>query len=226
MQVLRSKNQEQTAFGWKFSTHKEITKLMVIRFNPLLPKEGQFNYEILKYSCIEPDLSRKHVTKYIHGHFANVNKPSVDPPDGRQLLIKYTNAAIKMHKEGNYAKRDDYLGYALHFLQDILNPMHVIFKPLDKASKERIFHKKFEKLATEIQKTIFKTSNLTSLEDSDPFFEKILPKAMKKAKKQLKKIKNKKYDNINEIVAAALDNTYKTTAVYFRKLITEINKAA
>jgi len=226
MLVTGIKNRDTTSFGWRHSTHKLATWMVVEKYNKLLPKSEAFNYEILKYSCIQPDLERKNITKYIHGHFADVDNLSTEPPDAYSLCVLYTNKAIHAHKNGNYSKRDDYVGYALHFLQDMLDPMHVEFKPLKKEHPERIFHRFIEEIAEKRQGLIFKRLESLDIGSSGSFFAETLPKAMRKNKNLFLKIKSTGCGNATEVVDRALENTYITTDIYIKKLVASFNKTS
>lgn len=220
------KTQDNTSFGWRHSTHKLATYMSVEKYNKLLPKSEAFNYEILKYSCIQPDLERKNITKYIHGHFADIDNLSKDPPDAYALCSLYTTKAIKAHEIGLYSKRDDYVGYALHFLQDMLNPMHVEFKPLKKEHPERIFHRFIEEIAEQRQDAVFTKSASLDVVSSDHFFADTLPKAMRKNKNLFKSLKQTDSVSVTSVIDKALENTYITTDIYFKKLVNEFNKTS
>ena len=134
--MKREKNiMNKIGFGWKHSTHKVISEEIANQINKSLNNNMKIDIETLKESCVYPDFVRKKKSSLIHGHFADIDNPSVDPPDAYKLFSEYTKKAIAANKnaqsnEREYYKRDKYLGYALHFLQDMLNPFHVVFKPL------------------------------------------------------------------------------------------------
>ncbi len=209
-------------FGWNHATHRYITAKLLAKYNSALPKKIRFNEEILRYSCVEPDFSRRNITKYIHGHFADIDNPSTEPADAFCLAVRYTNKALEAHSNGLYSKRDDYLGYALHFVEDMLNPMHVVFVPVPKGHPERVLHKKFEGIAEGVMyKEIEKIEPIAK--DSDlPFFEKILPDAMRRTKNLMIRIKGDENADLSQISAEAIKNTYETTSQYFVKFISQI----
>lgn len=213
---------DQTAFGWQHSTHRLITERLVKAHNKNLPAHAWFNTDILKYSCVEPDFSRKNITKYIHGHFADIDKPSYEPPDAFALATRYASKTIESHQKGDYGKRDDYLGYALHFIQDMLNPKHVVFESVPKDHPERIEHKKFEQVAEAIQKEVLGKTPISTQGMAMPFFEVTLPAAMRETKKLYYRIKNKDYNDLAEIAAISLKNTYRTTNEFLKKLTAEM----
>ena len=106
----------------------------------------------------------------------------------------------------------------MHFLQDMLNPFHVIFKPLHKDSPERFFHRKFECLAEKIQNNVFKNSVLSKIAPESSFFESILPDAMRETKNSWGIIKNNNYKNLTEIAESSLQTTYKLSDLYLNKM--------
>ena len=216
------KNNNSTTFGWNHATHRFITEKLVAKHNPSLPAKMKLNYDILKYSCVEPDFSRRNITKYIHGHFADIDNLSNDPPDAYSLAVTYTNKAIDAHRSGLYGKRDDYLGYALHFIQDMLNPVHVVFVAVPKGHPERVLHKEFENVAETVMKDTFAKTNIDDVDTELPFFEKILPDAMRSTKDLLLRIKTNDYNNLSEIAIEALGNTYKTTNLYLKGLMEQL----
>jgi len=226
MLVSKINGDNNTTFGWSHSTHKLITQKLVQRSNMALPEAMKFDYEILKYSCIEPDFSRHDITKYIHGHFADIDNPSTEPPDAFQLAKRYSEKAIEAHKNGMYKKRDDYLGYALHFIQDMLNPVHVVFIPVPKGHPERILHKNFETLAAKMQEDTFMKTRLTEPDLSTNFFGKTLPTAMREAKNQLLQLKSGNGENMQDIANLALQNTYRTTHIYLQNLTAHLKKGS
>lgn len=209
---------ENKAFGWKHSTHRLITEKVVNRCNLFMRPAEEFNYEILKYSCVHPDSSRKNITRFVHGHFADIDKPSYDPPDALELTGIYSRKAGEAHRMGLYQKRDDYLGYALHFLQDMLNPVHVVFIPAEKDHPERVLHKDFEALAAALQDNVVARTNLTFTKEGEQFFEETLPNAMRTAKNQLLELKKSGSDH-REIAREAIRNTYLTTNAYIEAFI-------
>lgn len=210
------------SFGWKHSTHKLITEKLVRQVNMTLPKKCQLNYEILKYSCVEPDYSRKNITKYINGHFADIDNPSIDPPDARELAKFYTEKAISAHFNNLEQKRDDYLGYALHFIQDMLAPVHTEFKSAPKGHPIREEHKNFEIIATREQQQIINKPVQWESSNGKDFFTDILPNSMRTAKIQLLKLRNG--DDINLVAQDALKNTYITTGKYLDFFVSKISK--
>lgn len=223
---MRVENRGRSSFGWKHSTHKLVTEKMVSKYNVFMPKSEEFNYEILKYSCIQPDLERKNITKYNHGHFADIDNLSKDPTDAYALTIRYTKKAIEAHKNGLYSKRDDYLGYALHFLLDELDPMHVIFRPIPKEHPDRVLHREVENAAERIQDLVIDSTALNHSLSDKHFFSEVLPQAMRKNKELFSQVmNNKSTDNISKVSAMGLGNAYKTTDLFFQKLVDEFNKA-
>lgn len=260
MLVRQINGDKNTNFGWKHVTHRFCTGELVEKYNQLLSRESRMSWEVLFESCIEPDRARHDVQKYVRGHFADIENPSYDCPDALDLLKKYTNKAIKTHCDALEAlgdsrargtsrhsrakkaeeasllfdKRDAYIGYAVHFLQDSLDPMHVVFRPFEKNDPEKDFHNAFEYLASFIQERVLSSRKRNSLlpqqAEGVSFFGEALPKSMKLNRfihKQLKQRNSYKIfipDKESELCAKiSLENTFSTTAEYFKYLTEKLN---
>jgi len=213
----------QIGFGWKHSTHQLITGTVAKQINEKYPHEIRLDMETILEGCIAPDFARKKKEKYIHGHFANIDKISSDPPDAYNLFLIYSQKAIRKNKEAltdarHYLKRDKYLGYALHFLQDMLNPFHVKYRPLPPEHPERIFHRRFEQMAEKYQTPL--VENLAAQKvDYEGVDNKIfVPQAMRKTKELHKHVKNFEYKGITDVLKTSLENTYLTTDLYLNRI--------
>ena len=217
------KNSDSKPFGWKHSTHRLFVARAIEKANFSMPSHAQFNDGILNYSCVEPDLSRKYVTKFIHGHFADIDNLSSDPPDAYALVQKYTDKALEAHKVQQYNKRDNYLGYALHFLQDMLNPMHVVFNLVPKEHPERIAHKHFEQIATTIENEVVENTELQQIPEFLSFFDEVLPVAMRDTKYLHNKINVNNHKNFLKIARQSLETTYQMTEAYLQRFVSELS---
>lgn len=218
---------DRTSFGWNWSTHKEIDRRLVHKYNRFLPENMQFDDDMLvEKGSVYPDMDRKKIFEHIHGHFADIDNLSKN--DAYYLAKEYTLKAIEFHKAGQYGKRDFYLGIITHLITDCLQPYQAVkFVPRGKNDAIRKAHKHFENIAEDTQKTIFNESKIDDVfKDTgySSFFDDILPKAMRKAKNLHEKIVTGNYDNITGIISSALDNAYKTTDLYFKSVINEFSK--
>lgn len=217
-------NQPEVSFGWSHSTHKIISGRAVQRINHSLPPSMRVDIETLMDSCIAPDSERKKITGYIHGHFADIDNLSSNPKDAHSLLISYTHKAVTANRDGKfnpraYDKRDKYLGYALHFLQDMLNPFHVVFKKLPKDDPERVMHKKFEKFAQKIQEEVLARNTLSEKDSTKSFFSDSLPEAMRHTKNLWNKINYRNSTDFQQEAAESLKTTQATTDLYLKKML-------
>ena len=220
-------------FGWNWSTHKMFSADVARRVNRSLSNKMKIDIDFLKESIIEPDLSRKKIEGFIHGHFADIDNLSANPPDAYHLLLRYTKKAIEANKnalynEREYYKRDKYLGYALHFLQDMLNPFHVVFSSLPKGHLLREAHKRFEKVAENRQNKILENVKLSEYQTDESFFDNILPRAMRQAKKLWQKVDVTDNDCYFDdyCIDKSLENTYITTNAYLEKVAEKFNEDA
>lgn len=218
------------SFGWCGATHKEICYRLMKKYNPLLPQKMRFDYDMLvKIGSVQPDLDRKKIVEHIHGHFVDPDNFSKDPPDAYHLALTYTQKALKAHKEGNYGKRDLYIGYASHFILDSLQPYHANgFRAQAKNHPERIAHNRFERLAKDLQNIALKGATLDNLDEprANTFFKEVFPASIKEAKKLYERLSQnscKSEDNAVAIATVALDNAYKTMNIYFKMLIDKLS---
>lgn len=224
MQLNDTGRTPKTSFGWSHLMHRSITEKIAGKYNKLLPYSEGLNVIRLKQSCIEPDFSRKQITSYISGHFADIDNRSTDPPDAFELVKIYSNKALKANEKKNYDKRDDYLGYAIHFLQDMMNPKHVVFKDFPKGSAGRQDHIDFENMAEAIRTLVLKAPKPETKNQFEPFFDTALPSAMRETKNLFKGLKNKNPQNITNILISSIQNTYNMTDRYIKTMIDLFNE--
>lgn len=212
------------SFGWNHSTHRLIVNKLIKKYNMTLDEKKKFDGEIFESHCVQPDYDRKLISKHIRGHFADVDNLSNNPADAYYLAVKYTNKAMKVHKDGLYTKRDIYLSYATHFLMDALEPYHAVgFVERNKMDPIRRAHKNFENIAEAIQMPVLKSTTINELNTSGKhFFKDAFKDSMRTAKSLYERIEKNDYKNIVEIATLALDNTYKTTNLYFKMLLDKI----
>jgi len=221
--LITNTNSNKISFGWKHSTHEFISEKVAEKINSSVSHKMRIDIETLKESCIAPDFARKKVIDFIHGHFADIDNPSLSPPDAYQLFLHYSRKAVNSNKEAQknereFYKRDKYLGYSLHFLQDMLNPFHVSYKPIPRDHPERIFHRKFECMAEKIQKKVLKQLISTEQNYEGLLYKSIIPEAMQKTKNSWKLIQSNGYKDMKKIAEFSLENTYKTTDLYLHKM--------
>ncbi|GEM_PF-6420332 len=229
-------NTNKLGFGWNCSTHKLFSEKIAANVNNSLSPKMQIDIEFLKESILEPDLMRKFdkVKGAIHGHFADIDNLSPDPPDAFHMLLRCTKKALEANQnaqtnEREFYKRDRYLAHALHYLQDMLNPFHVVFNVIPKDHPERQAHKRFERISESRQNRIIKETILSEKDSEISFFDKVLPDAMNKAKELWGKIQDSDLTPSNDsafisaMADASLENTYRATNAYLQRIAQKFN---
>ena len=223
--MLMNNQPNKLCFGWNALTHRLISVKVVKKFNSLVPPEMGINIRALKKSCIAPDRSPDVKVSAVKGHFADITNLRSD--DAYSLFKKHSDEAIKAHEKAQYGKRDGLIGYALHFLQDMLNPHHVHFKKLPMSHPEVRAHCKFEEVAQDIERKVILHAAGPVKPMEMFFWDKILPDAMKKAKNQSLETKNIRndFEQISKMAEESLLNTLDSTDAYMMYLARKFNKA-
>lgn len=201
------------SFGWTHSTHKLFTQIAYDRLQGT-KKFNNIDTEVLELGCIEPDFDRKKVVNHCHGHFADyddlIKRPKIN--NAYNLAIRYTEKAIQAFNDNNPGGQALNMGRAIHFIQDMLNPYHVVFREVDKNHPERIMHKQFEKKAKDLQMKVAQNTRIDKIDKNtqEGFFKTFLPSLMKKTKQISKTLKN---DSITErrAIEKSLQNTLIAT---------------
>jgi hypothetical protein len=230
--IANDKNQK-LSFGWKHTTHRLISSAGVERFNKLVSRASQISHDIVDEACVAPDFNRRELPKNLPGHFANIDKPRDVPADALNLVRKYAKKALQAHRNfvqtdsrEEINRRDKYIGYALHFLQDMLNPHHVDFEPLPKEHPERIAHKAFESLAQKMENQVIKNTPLPDTPEQHGFFRETLPNAMRVTKSRWDRVKTLDVppQELNGIARDSLKTTHQTTDSFLGGLARKMNE--
>jgi len=142
-----NKNDLNVNFGWSAKTHKAITQAAAEKINKASTHKGGkiiFNTKLLTESSILPDKA----PHPMGSHSADVTK--LRDGDAFAVFQQYDKNIRAMIKSKNSEGLSDNIGQALHYLQDMQNPMHVNFndKPSD---AEMLFYLQFENDAIKIQ---------------------------------------------------------------------------
>lgn len=171
MQINKDNN--RINFGWNAVTHKMITQTAVNTINKAYsknPSNRLFNVNNLMKGSVLPDIE-----KHLPGsHSADIFNPRKG--DALENFKRYEKLILKELKMGKCERLEFNIGRALHFLQDMQNPKHVIFSPRQ-SKADKINHKHFEDSAVKIQNaTIKEARNLYS--DKREGFEKILQQSL------------------------------------------------
>lgn len=224
-------NHDKTNFGWHGSTHRKITQKIAQKYKYSLPQgiRKRFDIGIIRDNCTRPDGEIEP-----RGHFADIDNLSESPKDAFSLAREYTKKAIISHRQGDYRGRDMHIGYALHFIQDSLAPVHVVFRQLKPTDAEKRFHIAFEKLSTRLETAIIDHIHLDAPDSAD-FFETTLPKAMKRTRARYEILRNEGFDSLNKrvkngedvdlygIASDSLVTACKISNAYFAYLIKSLH---
>lgn len=217
MQVFNySKQPNKNTFGWKDINHVAMSVDIVARCNNLLPNDLKINTLILKDSCVAPDKLKEHVDRSIgyYGHIVDIDNLKSNPPDAYHLALNYTKKALEANKIKDFIQRDEFLGQALHFIQDSLCPVHNINVSL----KDRFNHMAFEENAKKMDVSIYKNIS----EDTIVSFKERFLEAIRKAKNYDTKVKKNEY--FNNSVIQSLRNTYNVSDLYVKGMVVKFQQ--
>lgn len=227
---VTSIGKDKTSFGWGHSTHKCMDKRVCQKYENEFENGANIKAGVLIERCVDPD---KFIKK--QGHFANIDCLQEKPRDAYYWAQHYTTQAIIEHRKCNYGERNKYIAYALHFIQDSVDPMHVVFNELASDSPERLFHTAFENMAAGMEKDVLEHGAFADVAQCD-FFATTLPKAMRTTKQRFERMtKGKSYEQlladlnandkkIRQIAAKSLNTGLNMTNAYLYKLV-EVLKA-
>lgn len=220
-------NSDKTSFGWHGITHKKISSKIINEYKYRLPGgvKKRFNARFIRDNCT---LADREIA--VRSHFADINNLSTSPKDAFCLAQEYTKKAIESHRNGDYRDRDMQIAYALHFIQDSVDPVHVVFNKLARDTPEIRFHIAFENIARTLEKRVVNHISLKNSEGTN-FFEETLPAAMKKTRTHFEilrdegfealnaRLKKRKDKDIRAMVFESLTTTCKVTDAYIAYLV-------
>lgn len=203
-------------FGWEGPTHTALSQAAANKVNkevcPNSPN-GIFNVQNITYASILPD-KEKHEPG---SHSANIMK--LRDGDAFASFKKYDKKIKELIQSGNIEKLDENIGRALHYLQDMMNPFHVIYK--QKFSKtEKDFHKMFEKQAILIQHDTISQAKL-NIPGNDIDFMTFLKEKMNIAKEKSNQVVNlslKHKVDFTELQKETLTDSYQITYKYLKNI--------
>lgn len=210
--VWQDKPSKNTSFGWGHEVHKAISLELCKKFNKAL-RQGFIDVDIIRDASCNPD-------KFIpvKQHYANVHRFSSKEKtaDAFTMVKKCYEDAMRCHREGNYKKRDKFLGFLLHFLQDLFSPVHATrFRETKSENPELAFHSAFEGRADMRVYDILKqmsAQNQRTQRPSGDFFAQ-LEKAMQKTQNTLQEmVRASNYPtdiSIQELPDDAIDNIFR-----------------
>jgi len=215
-------------FSWNWSTHQKITSEIAEKVNTHLPPSAKFNVKSLTHYSTEPDVWLRYPNHLPSEHFADINEKK--PKDALHFFNLYTQEAKKAYLNSksdpsSIADVWHYLGISIHFLQDMMNPFHVVFEKLSKYDSKMAVHRRFEALAETIQDEKLPQIEAELLKKKKPyenisqdnFLDKVLYPDMIRTRKLYEQI-NYNDHNYPDIATKALKNTYRVTKSYLEMM--------
>lgn len=199
------------SFGWNSVTHKAITLKACNRINKFYTKKvglKPFDAEKLINASILPDLEKNP----LESHSADIFERR--PNDAYDCFRKYESIVIDDIQQGNNNNIELNIGRALHFLQDMNDPKHVISFEGSISKSEKASHKRFEDSAVLIQKEVLQEAKLNNQPTGD--FEQALQDSLEISSKNAKLPQNEQ--NIKKLKIEGLTNSYKVTYEFLAKL--------
>lgn len=143
---IQSTTNQQPAFGWNKTTHAEMTLLALKDNNLLSEKEKRM---LSRYSQM-PDFDKKERGYFCNTHFFFPN--STEGVSFGKGADRYNNAysrfkellqrSILSHNKDDFLK---YMGYTVHYLQDMSTPLHTESGGLIQKVLKYKTHKDFER---------------------------------------------------------------------------------
>lgn len=200
-------------FGWNPVTHIAITKKAANKINQLNGQNIQFNVGHLAEASILPDKVHKDTP-----HFADID--NLKGENGYTMFENFHKKAVESFKWDDKKGFEENAGKALHYLQDIMNPYHVIKRKQIK--EEGLNHLKFEEYADHLQKGVLEENKLEN-QKTDLNFTDFLKKKMKETKEQKLKLE-KNQTNHKKAIKTSLRKAYNVSIEYLDALSKEVNE--
>lgn len=203
------------SFGWAGKTHKALTQAAVNKVNKTFRCFGEnavFNTKLLTEASILPDRDL-----YIAGsHSADIDNPRVG--DAFSKFKEIDKKIRHLIKNNDSEFLNENIGRALHYLQDMQNPLHVNYAPKS-AKREKLLHSKFEESAVSIQHETIKSVVPQKL-DKSLSFENFLEIKMNESKAIANYIIQNlaSMTNTVELERQGLKNAYQVTYKYLSEL--------
>lgn len=150
--TLNTTDNNNTTFGWRYTTHKELTALAVND----IPKLRKYKDILVKFSQ-KPDFDERGFEGNNHFYYPpKLLRPRESFLDvvGRNNAGAKFNEHIFYFKEFLYTNKEkalEHAGRALHFLQDVTQPQHTERGTIYKKWKDLKIHKEFEEFALQNQ---------------------------------------------------------------------------
>lgn len=213
--MLAKSNAYNINFGWSAKTHKAITQAAADKINKASThKDGKpiFDARQLTEASILPDKEPHSV----NAHAADITKLRSD--DALASFNQYDANVRVLIKSKNKEGLSENIGRALHYLQDMQNPMHVN-STVAPCAAEMALHKEFETHAVSIQNETIKYAKGIQV-DKPVEFGEFLTVKMKEAKVMANYI-TRNLPTINKLLPTeqqGLINSYQVTYKYLTTL--------
>ena len=131
-------------FGWNYKMHAEMVKQ--VGSDMFMPPKV---LSIIARGVKKPDFQENFLFGHKHFYFPqSINKSFLDfsgKQNAKYMYEKHVNLMKKAFQKGKQKKMFDEAGKALHYLQDITQPDHIVQGSLFQKLKTFIPHVKFEK---------------------------------------------------------------------------------
>lgn len=191
----------QTSFGWRDTTHKEIVATVLKdypnlqQYEPLLEKFVQ-----------QPDYDEIGLSSNTHFYFppkgSETEKSYIDIDGKHNAFFCYISHVAYMQyyiKTGDMPKAFEQAGRALHFLQDVSQPHHTHRGSTIEKAHEIEIHSEFEAFAQNNQEKFINSAMLSSPKQSSNDFNDIF-------------IKTAEYSETSTIASEANKNDWNNLA--------------
>lgn len=204
-------------FGWEGPTHKALSQAGANKVNKEFCKNSTnliFNVPMITESSILPD-KEKHLPGSHAADITNLKKG--DAFFNFNTMDKKIKTQID---NGNYTQISEDIGRALHYLQDMINPFHVLIKS-KLSESDKTSHFKFEQDALTVQSDCITLAKNTAIEEESDFYS-FLKKKMQKAKDKSILINTpmskRKPINLKQMQKDSIIDSYQITYAYLKHL--------
>jgi len=203
-------------FGWLGPTHKDLSYNAAKALNEEnkgVSSGHVWNFSEISQKSVLPDQEPHQPGS----HSANIKK--LRDNDALANFKKYNSIIEDSIAKGNTSKLNENVARALHYLQDMMNPFHVIFQQ-SFSKKDVELHNNFEKEAIKVQSEYIQQAQKISPESEGDFFETLYKKmADSKVRSNLAvnmSLKNK--PDLKELKQKSIIDSYHISYLYLKKL--------
>jgi len=211
-------------FGWEGPTHKALSQAGANKVNKDFCGNSTtliFNVQKITDASILPDKER-----HLPGsHAADITK--LRNGDALSSFEKIDKRIKQLIKKGSYDELSEYIGKALHYLQDMMNPFHVTAKP-KLSQSEKNSHFRFEKDTVLTQHdyiTLAKETPLADINDFPAFLNRKMHEAKEKSDLINTPLSKRKAINLKTMQKEAVIDSFQVSYAYLRQLAKVIKKS-